>query len=451
LTTNKLQTAINLQINKQFDAAAALYQEILQADPRHARALHMLGLVKFETGDYITGVGLISQAIALQPDQADAHHNLATVYRILGNFVEAEHHYHRALKLKPDYAEAYFNYSATKKFIADDPVIPALKEQLATVEQQPGVDRAYLYFAAGKIYDDLGDYGRAFEHYQKGNEAQGVTFDREQHDALIQQMIDTCNRAFLESKFGHGDPSFLPIFIVGMPRSGTTLLEQLLTRHPGIQGLGELPDITAIANTLPQQASQPASYPTVLSSLTETTLRGFGAAYIKRVLSLAPTAQRTVDKMPMNFLHLGLVALMLPYAKIIHCRRNPIDTCLSCYFQRFRSQHNYAYNLDDLAYYYQTYQRLMEHWRSVLPMPIFEVHYEELIDNQQPVMQDLIQFCGLDWHDDMLAAPDKTPQPVRTASNWQVRQPIYRTSMNRWKRYEAHIGPLIASLGEVGQ
>ncbi|MBI3462463.1 MAG: sulfotransferase [Planctomycetes bacterium] len=245
----------------------------------------------------------------------------------------------------------------------------------------------------------------------------------------------------LRSRYGEGNPTEVPVFVVGMPRSGTTLVEQILASHPDVFGAGELPDIPSIVDTLPRYAPNQMRYPGCLAFLGPPVIRGFADAYLKRVRTLDATSERVVDKWPLNYLHLGLMALLFPRARIVHCRRDPLDTCLSCYFQRFRGDHEYSYDLAHLGSYYRTYERLISHWREVLPMPVLELHYEALIDDPQATSERLLAFCGLSWQERCLRFHE-SPRPVSTASNWQVRHPLYRSAVQRWRNYEAHLGPL---------
>ncbi|MEM9002874.1 MAG: sulfotransferase [Cyanobacteria bacterium P01_F01_bin.86] len=424
--------------------AREAYQKFLQLDGYQPKVLNMLGVLAIEQSDFIDAVGWISQAIAHNPDNPTFHHNLATVLQVLGNFEDAEYHYARTLKLRPDYAEAYFNFADTRRFQAEDDLVKMLAVQLETVDQKSLEDRCFLHFAAGKIYQDLKDYPRAFAHFKAGNEASNVVFDREQHDALIQRSIEICDRTLFEAQLGSSTVQASPIFIVGMPRSGTTLTESILNSHPMVKGLGELPHIRRIARRL-LASVQKIPYPECLQSVSPGVLNGFAEGYLKRTVQLAPKAKFTVDKLPGNFMYLGLIALLFPNAKIIHCQRHPLDTCLSCYFKKFRNGQEFSFDLEDLGYYFLTYKRLMQHWAEVLPIPIFQLTYEQLVQEQAQVSRELLAFCELPW-DEACLAFNKRDRPVQTASNWQVRQPLYASSVNRWQRYETELAPLRAIL-----
>lgn len=426
------------------EQAQVAYESFLTIDFYRPHALNMMGVLAMEQSDFAGAVGLMSQAIAYAPRQPRFHHNLAAVFGILGNSEEAEHHYSRALKLRPDYAEAYFNFADIRRFQAEDDMVKMLQEQLKNIDQKSDKDRCFLHFAAGKVYQDFKDYSFAFYHFQQGNRARKAVFNRAKHDTLIQHLIEVCNHGLFETQLKQSESQASPIFVVGMPRSGTTLVESILTQHPLVQGVGELPDIHAIAGRLPSYV-QKIPYPNCLQEVSQKAMSGLAQSYLKRAAQLAPKAQRTVDKLPANFLHLGLITLLFPNAKVIHCQRHPLDTCLSCYCKKFRGAQAFSFDLEDLGYYYLAYERLMRHWEAVLPIPVFALQYEKLIQSQAKVSRELLAFCDLPW-DEACLEFDKSDRPVDTASNWQVRQPLYASSIGRWKHYEAELAPLRAIL-----
>jgi tetratricopeptide (TPR) repeat protein len=443
-----LKQALALHQAGQLDKAEAYYRAILARDPLNANALHLIGVIDLARQRYAEALESINEAIRLKPGRAPFHHNRAAALRALGRFDEAEADYRAALAIAPDYAEAYFNYSATKRFTAEDAPLAAIEKQL----QRPGKseeDRCFLHFAAGKMLDDCERHSQAFAHYAFGNALRNVSFDRQAHAAGYDAIIDAFNRDLLAAKVDVGFHSALPVFVVGMPRSGTTLVEQIIASHPAAHGAGELGDILAIAKELPRHADR-EPYPRCVSRLPPAIFRGYGEAYVRRVKTLAPSAERIADKMPRNFEQLGLIRLLLPEARIIHCRRHPLDTCLSCYFQRFRAGQEWSYDLADLGFYYRQYRRLMAHWRSVLPGGMLEVDYEALVADPAAVSRSIIEYCGLPWSEACIDF-HASARPVSTASNWQVRRPIYTQAIGRWRNYERHLGPLIEALGEEPQ
>ncbi|HSH13907.1 MAG TPA: sulfotransferase, partial [Desulfurivibrionaceae bacterium] len=244
-----------------------------------------------------------------------------------------------------------------------------------------------------------------------------------------------------------GCPSPLPIFVLGMPRSGTTLTEQIIASHPLVHGAGELPDLLELANHPREGAVE--GYPLSLQGLTRSDLVDLGEKYVRGLQARNPAAQRITDKMPANFNCLGLIHLMLPNAKIIHVRRNPVDTCLSGFTRLFNKSQHQSYDLAEIGRYYRNYAELMAHWRRVLPAGAFyEIQYEELVADNENQARALLEYCGLEWHEACLES-HKTSRNIRTASVTQVRQPIYQSSVERWRKYEKHLGPLLEALGDL--
>ncbi|MFT7638879.1 MAG: tetratricopeptide (TPR) repeat protein [Pirellulaceae bacterium] len=445
--------ALNQSLSKQgiqflnagnLDQAEQCFAQAVKASPANAHLWNLLGIVTASKGDYTRALEMMNKALSLNESSAEIHHNIGPMYRVLGDFESAEKHYRKSIEIKPDYAEAYFNLASVKRFESDDPVIPVLEEMLGT-DTLSKDDQCFLHFAAGKILNDVGRYDDAFENYKLGNDLRKLEFDTKKHIEWIDRIIACFPKELFDRRKGEGTSTASPIFIVGMPRSGTTLLEQILSSHPDVEGAGELRDLSSIAETISQHHPEKIKYPEYIDSVPSNVIAGFGEAYAKRVGSMFPTAKQIVDKMPHNFLFLGLISQMLPNAKIIHAKRHPLDTCLSCYFQRFRASQEFSYKQEHLAVYFKHYERLMQHWAAVLPIPYYTAVYEQLVADPENEVRELLEFCGLPWDDQCLDF-HKTERPVTTASNHQVRQPVYKTSVERWRRYEKHLGPLIKAL-----
>lgn len=351
-----------------------------------------------------------------------------------GDFAEAAKFYARAIEKEPDRPGVYYDLVRTRALTkADRPMIDAM---LAAV---PGAtladDRARLHLALAKAYDDLGDYGAAMSHILRANEVKAplARFDRARVARHADAVIQCFTPDFFAAHASHGDPSVLPVMIVGLPRSGTTLTEQILSSHPAIAGAGEL-DFWALHETLLKRPMNDAW----LIRYQDDTARECGAM----LRALAPDAERVIDKNPFNFLWLGPIHTIFPRAVIIHCRRDPIDTCLSMAFTHLAPQPDFPVDLTDLVFYHRQYERLMTHWRAVLPPEQFvEVDYENLVSDPEPVARKLIAALGLDW-DPACLTPERNARTVATNSNWQVRQPIHQRSVERWRRYEPWLGPL---------
>ncbi|QDV18812.1 Sulfotransferase domain protein [Gimesia panareensis] len=436
--------AVQLLQQNQPQKAEALLSPYYYANLENSQFLHFYALAKSHSGQHVVGIDLLKKAIDLQPDVAEYHHNLAAIYRLVGEFQLSEDHYLTALKLKPDYAEAYFNYSATRKFTADDPVIELIETQASRTDLSDA-DRCFLGFAGGKIFNDVKDYDKAFSYYELGNSSRKVQFDINDFRREIDRTIEVFSAETIRELSQHGLQTDLPVFIIGMPRTGTTLVEQILSSHPQVHGAGELRDIASIAGTMQQHAPQKTAYPECVKLLPVNTFSGFGKSYLKRLKSFNQQASRVINKMPGNFLYLGLISIMFPQAKVIHCRRDPLDTCLSCYFQRFRQGHDYSHDLKHLGLYYREYERLMAHWQQVLPRLPYELAYADLVQNQEAISRELIEYIGVSWDDQCLDF-HANQRPVTTASNWQVRRPMNRAGLERWRNYDQHLEGLRQAL-----
>ncbi len=504
-----LVKADDLHLKGRLDEAEALYRKILAADPRHAQALHLLGVLSHQRGNPMAAVDLIGRAISvsaqtpdfyvnrgvallavgmpdaaiehfraalkLRPDLPQAYLNLGVAQGKQGKLSEAADSYRQAIKLAPGLAQAHFNLGAVlesqgNRDAAADSFRQATQLQpgrcdayylltrsrgmskdgaqvareIHDVLERRNIDEknaSFCHFALGKIYDDIGDYAKAFEHYQRANalEHKRVSFDRAEHSARVDWIIQTFGAEFFASRRELGSTSARPILIVGMPRSGTTLIEQIVSCHSRVYGAGELEFWDLEAAGLGRAG---------VAALTREQVNALAERYLSYLGNLAGSAEIVTDKMPHNFLHLGLVHLAFPHAKIVNCLRNPADICLSIYFHKFTATHAYANDLENLAFYYREYHRLMEHWRRVLPPEILqEVRYESLVTDQETVSRALIESLGLEWEDRCLDF-HRSQRVVRTPSEWQVRQPIYRHSVARWKNYLPYIAPLLPLAAE---
>ncbi|HEY8016978.1 MAG TPA: sulfotransferase, partial [Dongiaceae bacterium] len=369
-------------------------------------------------------------ALVCQPDYSRAH-NLAGLMMVEGgDLAGAERLYRRALVCERD-PGFYVNLADVTRFHAEDSEIEEMEILAAGADRLDDEARISLHFALGKAYEDCGESGKAFHHYLEGNDRKrrAIPYDEQAVLAAMARTERDFSASFMEGEAGRGDPSELPIFILGMPRSGSTLIEQILASHPDVHGGDERPD-----------------FPELLDRYGDAGFRALGAAYVERSRALAPTAARITDKLPGNFRHAGAIHLALPKARIIHSRRDPADTCLSCFTKLFRGEQAYTYDLGELGRYYRVYDRLMAHWRAVLPGSVFlEVDYEELVAEPEAQTRRLLAHCGLAW-DPACLAFHETRRAVRTASAVQVRQPLYQRSIGRWRLYGPLLVPLLSEL-----
>lgn len=381
------------------------------------------------------------KAINLAPDVALLHYNYGSALSFLGNTEDAAAAFERAAALAPEVPSYHYAAMAGRKIQPDDPHLAAL-EQLATqADRYPAQAQAELFFGLAKAYDDLSQYERAFEALKRGNDQKRtlVAYDEEKALGLMRDVEAVFTAELLAERAGQGDPSTGPVFIVGMPRSGTSLVEQILASHPAVYGAGERTWLAAIV-------SGGIDFPAGVPNADAGDLARLGEAYVARLKALAPQAEYITDKMPGNILYAGLIRLILPNARIVHVRRDPLDTCFSCYTKLLDGV-NYAYTLPELGRYYRAYQGLAAHWRNVLPPEkYFEIDYEALTADFEPQVRRLVEWCGLGW-DDRCLSFHETKRNVRTASAFQVRQPLYMSAVGRAAHYQAWLEPLRSALG----
>lgn len=353
-----------------------------------------------------------------------------------------------AQSLDPDGMAGLWLLTRTQKLSREDETFKRLVFLAERLDEISSESAVLLEFALGKAFQDVGDYDRAFQHLHGGNARKRETFryDIERVEQTFRLVAESFDADFVNNMSGGGVSSDLPILIIGMPRSGTTLTEQVLASHPAVCGAGELKDLAVASGCLDDPDSPPITADKIPTVLSKDLCGEIGREYVELLHRRDPSAARVTDKMPFNFIRLGLVHLALPNCRIIHCVRDPVDTCLSCYQQLFKSGNRFAYDLSELGRYHVAYQKLMDHWRSVLPAGrIFEIRYEELVADFEQNARRLVDHCGLEWNDACLSF-HKAERQVRTASVAQVRQPIYKSSVAKWRRYEKHLGPLLDAL-----
>lgn len=433
------------------DALPAL-QQTTRLLPQDAEVLSNLGDALAKHGLLNEAEPYFRRAISLKPLYEDALHNLGVVLIQLGKIEEAENCFMEVLTINPDCVEARYFIAQNKKAKIADENLKALAAIEQRVLQQSLTlstkDRIFLHFALGKSYDNLKEAGSAFPHYAQGARLKRQTYqyDPSIDTRNIEELIRIFDSETLNRLRGNGNPSEKPIFIVGMPRSGTTLTEQIIASHPDVHGAGELTDLM----TITQRNISGVTYPGSIRLLDHPMLAAWTAEYLTAMGRINPDAKRITDKLPANFMAIGLIHLMLPNAKIIHVNRNPMDTCLSCFTMLFKDDNvPWSYDLQELESYYSGYARLMAHWRRVLPAGTFlDIHYEDIVRDRETQARHLIEYCGLKW-DDRCLESHKTERTVRTASLLQVREPVYTSSVERWRRYERHLGPLLDALGDL--
>jgi tetratricopeptide (TPR) repeat protein len=433
--------ANTLQAMGRREEAETHYRRAIAVKPDYAEAHNNLGNVLRVLGRGEEAVLCYRRALALDPRYLEAHHNLGNALKELGQLEEAASCFKKALEIDPQCVSVYHDLALATKVRGDEPWLAAMEKLGADSEALKPRDRAGLHFALAKAYEDLDRDEEAFDQLLAANrlKRRELAYDEGAVFARFARIKDVVTAELLQNKANRGDPSAAPIFILGMPRSGTTLVEQILASHPDVFGAGEVDDLAQLAEPLP--------HPEGLTEASAEELRALGAAYVGRLRARAGGALWITDKMPSNFYYVGLIRLALPNARIIHTRRDPLDTCLSCFSKLFvGGAQPFSYDLGELGRYWRQYDALMAHWREVLPEgAMLEVQYEDLVADLETHARRLVAHCGLDWNDACLSFHE-TRRAVRTASAAQVRRPIYRSAVGRWRIYEKQLAPLIEEL-----
>jgi len=423
--------------------AEAAGKQALALKPDDADALNVMGRVAAELERSEEALDYYRRALAIKPDLADAYNNMGNAIKELGRFDEARAAFEKAIELDPRMTGAYFNLADIRKFRDDDPMLAAMETMAAEIETFTDEEQTQLHFALGKAYGDLGQHERSFRRLLTGNalKRRRIEYDEREVLALFDRIAAAFTPALLQAKQGMGDPSPVPVFVVGMPRSGTTLVEQILASHPKVFGAGELRQLNQVVASA--CSTDQDSFPESVARMSAEQIRGLGAAYLASVRSLATDAVRITDKMPSNFLFVGMIRLALPNARVVHVKRDPVDTCLSCFSKLFAGEQNHTYDLAELGRYYRRYAALMAHWRQVLPKSfLLEVQYEDVVGDLEREARRIIAHAGLEWSEQCLAFHE-TKRPIRTASASQVRQPIYKSAIGRWVPYKDLLAPLL--------
>ena len=458
-----------------YQKAGEYFSKAVKARPDSAIAHNSLGMVYLNLKMEQQALHSFETAIRLDPALLPVQCNIGLVYRTLGEYEAALACYDKALALDPGFETAIAGKAATldrlsrvqdaislletvldrerpevdtllayanvchkagKEPAAVELLEHALENRLITTSE-----RMQVHFSLGKLLDRLKDYDRAFEHYELGNRLNSSSFDRDAQTRLTDATITAFSAGNLKRMKRSTNDSDALLFIVGMPRSGTTLTEQILSSHPAVYGAGELSHICNIAAEIPAAIGSTMSYPSGIDAMPQDVLDRFSFGHLQAMTQLAPDKRIITDKMPSNFMFLGLIEMLFPAARVIHCLRDPMDTCLSCYFQLFSRGQYFSYDFADLALYYRLYRKLMDHWKSTLSIPVLEVRYEELVEDTEGQSRKMLEFAGLDW-DPVCADFHNSARKVLTASYDQVRKPIYNSSAGRWKNYAKHLAGL---------
>ncbi len=431
-------------------ASEGMWNRVIGLQPSAMDGYQGLAQVQFEQGHLDRAIETYRLGVQAVPDSADLQMGLAQMLEDTGDRDGAEVAFRRALELRPGWALAMEGLLTLIRGKAETPLL----EQAQAIVNDPGrppQDRANVGFGLGKALDALDRRAEAFQAWRVANAARRTqvgAYNRERLTRRVDRTIQAFSPELVQRLAGLGSPDDRPVFVLGMPRSGTSLVEQIISAHPEAEGYGELREISQIAAQMTARTGSIQRWPEVIAAVDEDVLRQAAADYVQLVGKRQPlTAKRFVDKAPLNFFHVGLIALLFPNARIVWCRRDPRDVCMSIYGENFALEQSFAIELVDLGFFYREYMRLMRHWQQCLPGRIYECVYEELVADPEAQARRLIDAVGLPW-DDICLKFYEQDRPVLTPSRWQVRQPMYSKSVGRWKRYEAWLGPLVEELGD---
>jgi tetratricopeptide (TPR) repeat protein len=436
---------------QRLEPALAEVEKLLAVEPENPNFLVLKGTILVRMGHHAEALAIYEGVLRNYPNQARAQMNYGHTLKTVGRLDQSIAAYRKCVELSPGIGEAYWSLANLKTFRFNDADIAQMRAQVTTRGGDPE-DQAHIAFALGKALEDRGEYDEAFRFYKRGNAIRSINH---RHNAKINvfntaRQMKTLDAAFFAARQGVGCPAPDPIFIVGLPRAGSTLLEQILASHSHVEGTAELTDIIMISRRLGEKSRKnPAGkYPEILAELPLERFRELGEGYLETTRIQRSDTPFFIDKMPNNFQHVGLIHLILPNAKIIDARRHPLACCFSNFKQLFARGQTFTYSLEDMGRYYRDYVILMDHWDRMLPGRVHRVHYENMVADTEHQIRALLDYCGLPFEEQCLRFYE-TERAIRTPSAEQVRQPIYTQGLEQWRHFEAHLGPLKEALGPV--
>ena len=428
--------------------AEAAVRHLLKVEPESPRNWVLLGTVCTRLMRQQDALPAFEEAARLNPGEVRLRLSIGHMHKTLGNRRESEEAYKRCLQMSPGFGEAYWSLADLKNYVFSDPEIAAM-QGLLKADGGDDVDQAQLHFALGRAYEHKKDYEAAFAHYASGNirRRKTVPFDIEVFENKNRRVCRCFDANFFAQRARAGHPDRAPIFVVGLPRSGSTLVEQILASHSSIEGTFELPNVLTIVREFDHSNPEHDAYPESVRSIPPEQFTALGRRYVEETAPIRTGRPRFIDKMPNNFSHVGLIHAMLPQATIIDVRRHPMDSCFSTYKQYFAEGQSFSYDLADLGRYYRCYLSLMDHWDTVLPGKVLHLRYEALVRDPEANIRRLLTHCGLNFEPACLAF-HQTKRSVRTASAEQVRQPLYTSGVGYWRHFERQLEPLRRALGD---
>ncbi|KZX54931.1 hypothetical protein A3709_07930 [Halioglobus sp. HI00S01] len=436
--------------NGKTEEAAEIYERWVALKPDNDEAWSGLGRARAHLGEIEAAIEAYRESIKLNPDIASAHMALAHMLKTIGQQEDALTAYRESIRIKPSLGESYWSMANLKIFKFKPEEVTSMEAQLNT-EEVSEQGRVNFHFALGKAYEDQRDYERAWHHYHTGNQLQRprVDYDPVENDMHLRKLREAFSAARFAANTDAGCDAPSPIFIVGMPRSGSTLIEQILASHSMVEGTAELPNLAAIATGTGRYRHDGLIYPGTVDALTSRDFTAYGKEYLQQVQRhRVQGTPHFIDKMPNNFIHVGWIALTLPNARIINTRRHPMDSCLGVYKQLFAKGQHFTYDMFELAEFYQGYVDLMEYWHEVLPGKVLDVHYEDTVTDLEGQVRRILDYCGLPFEENCLRYYE-TDRAVKTASSEQVRRPIYTSALGLWRNYESHLGEWQEAMADI--
>jgi tetratricopeptide (TPR) repeat protein len=440
-----------LRKRQKFAAALEQARLLLDTAPDNPQFKSLFAIESMQTGDYETALSTFDEILEQLPADPVTLTSKGHAHKTCGDYEDAVNAYQAAISSTPHHGEAYYSLANLKVYSFSDAEIEEMHAQEHN-SNLSHMDRVHLNFALGKAYEDKGDFATSFRYYEQGNRLKKfqTTYKAEQMTQDLKAQRDICTAELFQRRSGCGHDAPDPIFIVGLPRAGSTLLEQILSSHSQVDGTLELPNILSLSQRLRRRARQEGTteYPGILNELSDEELDAFGREFIDDTRIHRQGAAFFIDKMPNNFRHIGLIHLILPNAKIIDARRHPMACCFSGYKQLFAEGQEFTYDLSDSGQYYRDYVELMDHWDAVLPGKVLRVQYEDVVSDTPAQVRRILDYCGLPYED---ACVDfyETKRSVRTPSSEQVRQPIYTSGLDQWRNFEPWLDPLKSALGPI--
>lgn len=450
--TARLNLSFCLLQSGQFKESEEFCKQAIAITPQFPQAYQLMGEIAFAIGDLERAENIFKKQLTANPKNVQITYLLGNLYKSKGKLDKAAEFYQQALNLAPSYTQAHFSYASIHKYKQTDDKHILMMSELEQNNQLPQEGKLQLAFALAKAYEDINDYDKSFKYLDKGN---AIRYQRYQYSIetdvnFIASIIKAFSKEAVANIKINAQDSQKPIFIVGMPRSGTTLIEKILSSHSLVNAGGELDYFFHLGTNKFISESNGFLYES-LSSYSNELFENIGKTYLNQIEQLSQNSSFITDKLPFNFLMIGFIKLAFPNAKIIHCERNAEDTCLSIYKKNFATDnYRFAYNLKTIGQFYNLYRDIMTHWHEVFPDSILNVKYEKVVEQPAAEIKTLLDYCGLNWEEDCLNF-HKTDAVIKTASAYQVRQPIYDSSVNLWKKYNRHLAPLVDELNKYSK